>query len=726
MMMVENSVGLTGLVALHRFVHSVEADRALLSGLLDFEEVAASGPALEAQTGQRSLVFRAGDCVIVSTEPLDERSQADRYLRRHPEGIGALTLSVEDVAHALPTLERAGGTPVEGLRWWQEGRSEVGTFSLAAPIDDVLFHFVGPCPSAAPLPGFLWYRGPRGGRNRFGFRRLDHVTSNFLTMAPAVLWFKHVLGLTPYWGIQFHTSDAIGDGGGSGLRSVVLWDERSGIKLAANEPLRPNFEGSQISLYCDDQRGSGVQHVALVVDDIVTAVTALRARGARFTSTPASYYDRLPERLASAGIHRLEEDLRVLRDREILVDGNDPRHYLLQIFLEDGARAQARPPQGPLLLRADPAPGRRGLRRGELPRPLREHRRRPAGSRLVSPRVTLADVRALVRLGRPKFLPYSAVLYALGATVAVHRGIPIAIGPYLHGQLFIWCTHLMTHYCNEYFDLEADRENRAPTPMTGGSRVLVEGLLPPAVALQAALVLLFLSVGLLSGMPSAGARAIGCGMLALAWFYTAPPLRLNYRGLGEVSVSLVLNVATPLLAYQLQAGPMDARLAFVLLPGAVVQVVRMMIMNLMDHDGDLAAGKRTLVTVVGRARVKHVYLLGHAAAYGLSLVFLGRGLPVAAVILLALTAPLSAWQAWRLGRGLDRDVGAAGSIAFWASTHVALVVVATSLGLVLDRALAGAARRDGSLLVCAAIPLLYLALIFPQRRPNLRMLAAAR
>jgi 4-hydroxyphenylpyruvate dioxygenase len=343
----KESIGLGGLVALHRFVRRVDDDRALLSGLLDFEEVAASGPALEAHTGQRSLVFRAGECLIVSTEPLRADSQADRFLRRHPEGVGALTLAVDDVAHAFAVLDRAGGTPVRDVQWWPEAEGEVGTFSLATPLDDVLFHFVGRRPGAPALPGFLWHRTPQGGKNRFGILSLDHITANFLTMAPAILWYEHVLGLEQCWEIAFHTSDARPGDQSSGLRSVVLWDPRSGLKFASNEPLRPNFEISQISVFCDEHRGSGVQHVALVVADIVGAVTALRARGARFTRTPSAYFDHLPARLERSGIHRIQEDLDVLREHEILVDGNSPQSYLLQIFLEDGARASGHPEKGP-------------------------------------------------------------------------------------------------------------------------------------------------------------------------------------------------------------------------------------------------------------------------------------------------------------------------------------------------------------------------------------------
>src|SRR4051812_8280311 len=72
-------------------------------------------------------------------------------------------------------------------------------------------------------------------------------------------------------------------------------------------------------------------------------------------------------------------------------------------------------------------------------------------------------VRAWVRLGRPKFLLYSALLYGVGAMLALLRGTKLSLGTYLYGQLFVSCVHLMTHYCNEFFDFEADRANPAPT-----------------------------------------------------------------------------------------------------------------------------------------------------------------------------------------------------------------------------------------------------------------------
>jgi 1,4-dihydroxy-2-naphthoate polyprenyltransferase len=86
---------------------------------------------------------------------------------------------------------------------------------------------------------------------------------------------------------------------------------------------------------------------------------------------------------------------------------------------------------------------------------------------------------AFVRLGRPKFLLYSLLLFGLGAAIAAHDGSGLDLRGYVVGQLFVWSVHLMTHYCNEYFDLPADLANTSPTRWTGGSRVLVEGTLTP-------------------------------------------------------------------------------------------------------------------------------------------------------------------------------------------------------------------------------------------------------
>src|SRR5262249_13789047 len=146
-----------------------------------------------------------------------------------------------------------------------------------------------------------------------------------------------------FWNTQFHTGDMRPSPVGSGLRSVVMWDERSNIKFALNEPMSPNFQASQIYRYCEDQRGSGLQHAAIAVDDLIGAVAELRARGVRFMNPPRPYYENLPNRLARLGLTSIPESLPAPQELEILVDGQGAIGYLLQIFMEPIQHGDASP-----------------------------------------------------------------------------------------------------------------------------------------------------------------------------------------------------------------------------------------------------------------------------------------------------------------------------------------------------------------------------------------------
>ena len=212
-------------------------------------------------------------------------------------------------------------------------------FSITTPFGDTTFRFMERRGYSLLFPGFV-PAPPTSHPNRFGFERIDHITSNFQTMKPALLWMQHVLGLEQLWEIAFHTNDVAAAQKrehGSGLKSVVMWDPASGVKFANNEPFRPFFKESQINIFAEDNRGDGVQHSALAVRDIVSAVRALRAGGVEFMSTPGTYYDVLPARLQTIGVGGIDEEIATLRALEILVDGEKPRQYLLQIFLKEAA-----------------------------------------------------------------------------------------------------------------------------------------------------------------------------------------------------------------------------------------------------------------------------------------------------------------------------------------------------------------------------------------------------
>jgi 4-hydroxyphenylpyruvate dioxygenase len=363
------TLGIRALESIHYYVRDLERSRRFYTTGIDFSEVGVSSPALESQGHQRSAVFKGGGCVVICSQPVGEGGRAWRYLRKHPDGVGTLNFEVEDVERTFRLLESREATFIDDIhRFQDEAGGRLAFFSITTPFGDTTFRFVQRDGYRALYPGMDEHRPHQGGVNRHGFLHFDHVTSNFQTMKPALLWLEHVLGFERFWDISFHTDDVKhSDDHGSGLRSVVMWDPQSGVKFANNEPFRPFFKRSQINIFNEEHRGDGVQHVALAVKDILTTVQGLRAgAGVQFMPTPGSYYDALPERLKRLGVGRIDEEIGKLRQLEILVDGDKEKSYLLQIFMKDAASLYGDPQAGPFFFEIIQRKGDQGFGGGNF------------------------------------------------------------------------------------------------------------------------------------------------------------------------------------------------------------------------------------------------------------------------------------------------------------------------------------------------------------------------
>ena len=363
-------IGITRIEGLHYYVHDLDRSRRFYGELLDFAETWRSGPELETAGRQRSAAFQAGDVTVVCSTPAGAGSRAARFLARHPDGVGTLVFEVEDAERAFRLLEERGGTPIDELATFtDDGGGTLRQFSITTPFGDTTFRFRERRGYRALYPGAVAVTPADGGRatNRFGFGAIDHVTSNFQTMKPALLWMEHVLGLEQLWEVQFHTSDVDPvRQTGSGLKSIVMWDPVSQVKFANNEPARPFFKSSQINIFNEELRGDGVQHAALTIADIVGGVRALRAAGVTFMPTRGTYYDALPERIERSGIGAIDEDLAILRDLEILVDGDHHHAYMLQIFLKEAAGLYGDSKAGPFFYEIIQRKGDRGFGAGNF------------------------------------------------------------------------------------------------------------------------------------------------------------------------------------------------------------------------------------------------------------------------------------------------------------------------------------------------------------------------
>jgi 1,4-dihydroxy-2-naphthoate octaprenyltransferase len=175
-----------------------------------------------------------------------------------------------------------------------------------------------------------------------------------------------------------------------------------------------------------------------------------------------------------------------------------------------------------------------------------------------------------------------------------------------------------TYIANEYFDYENDKLNvgriggadAVGVTTTGGTRVLVKGLIPRRHALIAAVTafLLAVPVGLFLRFGlGTGPLTIPLGMLAIfiGWFYTAPPIKASYRGLGEIFIAVGQGLVV-FGAYYVQLG-FGALPWIVSLPWFIALPALKIIREFPDYDADRATGKRGLTLRFGRERMGVVY-----------------------------------------------------------------------------------------------------------------------
>ena len=177
---------------------------------------------------------------------------------------------------------------------------------------------------------------------------------------------------------------------------------------------------------------------------------------------------------------------------------------------------------------------------------------------------------------------------------------------------------------NEYFDYETDRTNAArlggdnqSITSTGGTRVLVKGLIHRKHALIASIIffLLAMPVGIiLQFVFDTGVWTIPLGAIGIfiGWFYTAPPVKAAYRGLGEAFMALAYFILV-FTIYYTQAGFSWFPIIVASTQLFAVPAIKLL-REFPDYHADRNAGKRTLVVIFGKQKMStlYVFLMGIA------------------------------------------------------------------------------------------------------------------
>jgi 1,4-dihydroxy-2-naphthoate octaprenyltransferase len=291
--------------------------------------------------------------------------------------------------------------------------------------------------------------------------------------------------------------------------------------------------------------------------------------------------------------------------------------------------------------------------------------------RTIRPRLAVGWL--FLRTTRLPFLSATAVSVLLGIAIAARHD---AFDWWLALVTLIGASfaHLGINVANDIFDTLSgtDEANVNPTQFSGGSRVLIYDLvtLRQLIALDAALFGVAVAVGLYLVWATASATLLWIGVagIAIGIAYTAPPLKLVHRGLGEIAVALGFGPITLLGAYVVQTGTLSWEAAVASVPVAILVALILYVNEIPDRTGDAATGKRTLPVRLPAGVVTNGYLAAALAAFGVIVAGVVGGLLPPFTLLALAALPL----AFRVHRGIGANYASPYALMAFMGANVTL------------------------------------------------------
>lgn len=225
-------------------------------------------------------------------------------------------------------------------------------------------------------------------------------------------------------------------------------------------------------------------------------------------------------------------------------------------------------------------------------------------------RVTINDV---IKLGRFPFLVGGFLLFCIGIFLALLSGASFTLNRFLLGYLVLFTAQLSLSYSNNYFDAETDQFNEI-TYVSGGSKLLLNNPELRIFCKQFAIALIILSV--IFSITFSIVYAYGPFFVLyvifgnlLAWFYSAPPLKLAYKGLGELANIIAYGILMPGIGFLTFMPTFNSLFFYFVPPLLLYGFVFIITVELPDIDGDSKGKKQTFLVRNGVMKGINVILI---------------------------------------------------------------------------------------------------------------------
>jgi 4-hydroxymandelate synthase len=256
--------------------------------------------------GRRSALLRHGTVQLVVTAG----PGTVEFIEAHGDGIADIAFGCDDPAQTCERAVAAGASLLDSA----PGQLVVSGFGdtrhslvprsagTSLPSDRAWI----PVSEAPARPGRIWL--------------LDHVA----ILVEGGTLTDYADFCTDAFGLARYSGEYI-DIGEQAMDSIVVRSPSGGITFTILEQDKSKKPG-QVEGFISRYGGPGVQHLAFLANDIVSAVHEFRSQGIEFLKSPDVYYDMLARRLPE-----IEAEIADLRATSVLAD-RDEWGYLLQLF----------------------------------------------------------------------------------------------------------------------------------------------------------------------------------------------------------------------------------------------------------------------------------------------------------------------------------------------------------------------------------------------------------
>uniref|UniRef100_A0A915Q3I7 4-hydroxyphenylpyruvate dioxygenase n=1 Tax=Setaria digitata TaxID=48799 RepID=A0A915Q3I7_9BILA len=282
-----------------------------------------------------SIAIRNGSVIFIFTTCKCYDEDFVKHLTAHGDSVRDVTFLTDDIDITVENVVKNDGILIRPVEVVADNDGFIKIAVIGLPECNVRHSLLDP----KAYRGFFLPGYERSNCNNYLLSSLeeipvtsvDHFVINYPTnfLQPCSRYYLQIFDFEEIWSAD----DSTFSSSYSAMKILLMGNKSKTVQIGLAEPLpkSPRIR-SQIQEFLDYNGGPGVQHIAILVDDITKTAERMKRRGVKFISVPDEYYIDLEARLSTSSV-KLPENFEKIKELRILMDFDD-YGYLLQMFTQ--------------------------------------------------------------------------------------------------------------------------------------------------------------------------------------------------------------------------------------------------------------------------------------------------------------------------------------------------------------------------------------------------------